>query len=75
MAGIADAVAFGPDGVPQVVVDWKSDVDAAPETIEHYHAQVRAYLDITEAERGLIIMATPGTVIEVTWTAPVAPAS
>ena len=25
--GIADAIAFGPDGAPQVVIDWKSDVD------------------------------------------------
>jgi hypothetical protein len=30
----------------------KSDVDPAPETIEHYRAQVRTYLDVIEAERG-----------------------
>ena len=55
-----------PRGAPQVIVDWKSDVEPAPETLEHYRAQVRAYLDMTEAERGLIVLATPGTVIEVT---------
>ena len=63
--GIADAIAFGPDGAPQVVIDWKSDVDLAPETLEHYRAQVRAYLDATGAERGLIVAVTSGTVISV----------
>jgi exodeoxyribonuclease-5 len=67
-AGIADAIAFDAAGVPQVVVDWKSDVAPAPETIEHYRAQVRAYLDVMDAERGLIVLATSGVVI------PVAPA-
>ena len=51
-AGIVDAIAFGSDGAPQVVIDWKSDVDPSPETLEHYRAQVRAYLDMTGADRG-----------------------
>ena len=63
--GIADAIAFGPDGAPQVVIDWKSDVDLAPETLEHYRAQIRAYLDATGAERGLVVAMTSGTVISV----------
>ena len=63
--GVADAIAFGPDGAPQVVIDWKSDLDLAPETLEHYRAQVRAYLDATGAERGLIVALTSGTVISV----------
>ena len=74
-AGIADAVAFGADGAPQVVVDWKSDVAPARETLEHYHAQVRAYLDTTQAERGLIVLATSGVVIPVTRTNPAVPVS
>ena len=74
-AGIADAIAFGADGAPQVVVDWKSDVAPAPETIEHYRAQVRAYLDITETERGLIVLATTGVIIPVVRTNPTVPAS
>ena len=61
-AGIVDAIAFGPDGTPDVVIDWKSDVDPSPETLEHYRAQVRAYLDMTGAERGLIVAVTSGTV-------------
>ena len=64
-AGIADAVAFGPDGTVETVVDWKSDVDPTPETLEHYRSQVRSYLDMTGAERGLIVCMTSGTVIPV----------
>ncbi len=64
-AGIADAIAFGDDGAPQVIVDWKSDVDPEPETLEHYCAQVRAYQDMTGTERGLIVLATSGIVIPI----------
>ena len=64
-AGIADAVALSPDGKPLVVIDWKSDVAPTPEMLEHYRSQVRAYLDITDAERGLIVLATSGRVIPV----------
>ena len=63
--GVADAVAFGVDGAPEVVIDWKSDVAPAPETLQHYRSQVRAYLDATEAERGLVVMMTDGAVIPV----------
>ena len=65
-AGIVDAIAFGPDGTPEVVIDWKSDVDPSAETIQHYCAQVRAYLDTTGAARGLIVAVTAGTVVPVT---------
>ena len=65
-AGIADAISFGPDGKPQVVIDWKSDVQPSPETIEHYRAQVRNYLDMTGTDRGLIVLVTSGTVLSVT---------
>ena len=50
---------------PQVVIDWKSDVDPSPESLEHYHAQVRAYLDMTGTKRGLIVAVTSGTVYSV----------
>ena len=43
----------------------KSDVDLACETLERYRAQVRAYLDATGAEQGLIVVLTSGTVISV----------
>ena len=64
-AGIVDAIAFDSDGAPQVVIDWKSDVDPTPETLNHYCSQVRAYLDMTASERGLVVVVTPGVVIPV----------
>jgi exodeoxyribonuclease-5 len=63
--GIADATSFDGEGRPSVVIDWKSDVQPTAATIEHYRAQVRAYLDMTGTERGLIVMVTSGQAIEV----------
>lgn len=64
-AGIADALTVGPEGRPAVVIDWKSDVNADPKTLDHYRAQVRAYLEMTGAEQGLIVLTTSATVIAV----------
>ena len=69
-AGIADALTLTAEGCPAVVVDWKSDVAPAPGTLDHYRAQVRAYLDMTSAERGLIVLMTSGAVIPVLPTKP-----
>ena len=63
--GIADAIAFDAQGAPQAVIDWKSDVDPSPETLRHYCDQVRAYLAVSGAERGLVVALTSGTVIPV----------
>lgn len=60
-AGIADALTVS-DGRPAVIVDWKSDVNPDHQSIEHYRSQVRTYLDVTGAERGLIVLMTSGTV-------------
>ncbi|WP_320203688.1 UvrD-helicase domain-containing protein [Agrobacterium rosae] len=64
-AGIADALTVNSEGRPLVVVDWKSDVNPAQQTLDHYRAQVRAYLDMTGAEQGLIVLMTSATVITV----------
>jgi exodeoxyribonuclease-5 len=64
-AGIADALTLTAEGGAAVVVDWKSDVAPAPGTLDNYRAQVRAYLDMTGAERGLIVLMTSGTIIPV----------
>jgi ATP-dependent exoDNAse (exonuclease V) beta subunit len=64
-AGITDALTLTAEGRPAVVIDWKSDVTPAPGTLDHYRAQVRAYLDMTGAERGLIVLMTSGAVIPV----------
>jgi ATP-dependent exoDNAse (exonuclease V) beta subunit len=66
MFGVADAISLGPNGRPQVVIDWKSDVQPLPETVDHYRAQVRTYLDMTGAARGLIVLVATGEVIAVT---------
>ncbi len=64
-AGTADALALTAEGRPAVVVDWKSDVAPSPGTLDHYRAQVRAYLDMTGAKRGLVVLMTSGAVIPV----------
>ncbi|MDE0388288.1 MAG: UvrD-helicase domain-containing protein [Rhodospirillales bacterium] len=58
--GIVDAMAFGADGKPQVVIDWKSDVDLTRETLDHYRTQVHAYLETTGAKHGLVVCMTAG---------------
>ncbi|MDB5776780.1 MAG: putative ATP-dependent exodeoxyribonuclease, partial [Herbaspirillum sp.] len=63
--GITDAASFDANGKVQVIIDWKSDVNPTPETIAHYHSQVRNYLEMTGTERGLIVLVTSGTVIPV----------
>jgi exodeoxyribonuclease-5 len=63
--GIADATSFDNAGQPAVVIDWKSDVQPTAETLNHYRAQVRAYLDMTGTDRGLIVLVTTGHIIAV----------
>jgi exodeoxyribonuclease-5 len=43
--------------------------------IDHYRGQVRAYLDMTGTERGLIVLATTGVVVPVTRTSTVVAAT
>ncbi len=64
-AGIVDALTLTVEGLPAVVVDWKSDVTPTPGMLDHYRAQVRAYLDITGATPGLIVLMASGTVVSV----------
>ena len=65
VSGIADAVALAPDGNIEVVVDWKSDVAPAAQTVDDYRSQVRAYIRATGAARGLIVLMTSATVLKV----------
>jgi len=64
-SGIADALTLTSEGKPGMVVDWKSDVAPDAVSLEHYRSQVRAYLDMTGAERGMIVLMTKGEIIEV----------
>lgn len=63
--GIADALTLRDDGRPAVVVDWKSDLNPDQQTLDHYRAQVRAYLDTTGAQLGLIVLMSRGIVVNV----------
>ena len=64
-SGIADAIASNATGASEIVIDWKSDVTPSAETTSHYRSQVRAYLDATGAEKGLIVFMSSAQVIEV----------
>ena len=64
-AGIVDALTISPTGAPEVVIDWKSDVNPSARILDGYRAQLRAYLDITGAREGLIVLMTSGFVVEV----------
>jgi exodeoxyribonuclease-5 len=64
-AGIADAISIGLNGEPAVIIDWKSDVKPSRLIVDHYRAQVRAYLELSGAPLGLIVMMTTGEVIQV----------
>ncbi|RCK34597.1 ATP-dependent endonuclease [Thalassospira xiamenensis] len=65
VTGIADALTLTADGHPAVIVDWKSDVNPTSVMLNHYREQVRVYLEITEANLGLIVFMTTGAVIQV----------
>ncbi|MES2018711.1 MAG: UvrD-helicase domain-containing protein [Pseudomonadota bacterium] len=64
-AGIADAISFTHGGQPEVIIDWKSDVNPTAATIAHYRVQVGNYLALTGAKRGMIVLATSGRIIEI----------
>lgn len=64
--GIADAVALADDGTVDVVIDWKSDRHPNEEALEHYKHQLRAYLRLTGASQGLLVLAQNGRVERVT---------
>jgi ATP-dependent exoDNAse (exonuclease V) beta subunit len=68
-AGIVDALTLTAQGRPAVVVDWKSDVMPAAATLDQYHSQIQTYVDMTGAERGLIVLMTAGRVLSVRATA------
>ncbi|ACK86169.1 UvrD-helicase domain-containing protein [Methylorubrum extorquens] len=65
-AGVADAIILDGLGRPDVVVDWKSDVDPSEAVIADYRCQVLRYLLATEARLGLLVFATSGRVVKVT---------
>lgn len=63
--GIVDALSLSEDGNPNLVVDWKSDVNPSPAASEHYRLQVRRYLEVTGTPRGMVVFVTNGVVLHV----------
>ncbi len=59
-AGVADAVALDEAGLPTDVIDWKSDVNPSHAVLERYREQLRAYLRLTGAPTGWLVLATRG---------------
>jgi len=54
LAGRADAV-FVREGIPSMVIDWKSDVDPVDRDIELHAAQLRAYMRVTNVGTGALV--------------------
>ena len=64
--GIADAIALRPAGTPELVVERKSNIAPTREILEHYREHMRTCLHMTQADTGLIVLLTSGTVIPAT---------
>lgn len=62
--GVADAV-VPREGRVEIVVDWKGDLRPSTLAVENYTKQVRRYMDVSGAARGLIVFMTTGRVVEV----------
>ena len=59
---MADALALTSDGSVEAVIDWLSDVRASDEARAQYAAQVRTYMRLVGAGRGLVVYPTTGAV-------------
>ncbi len=63
--GIVDAIVLDSSGRPELVIDWKSDVEPSKQRIREYRQQVSDYLVLTGAEKGFIVFLTSGSIVEV----------
>ncbi|MBL8199772.1 MAG: UvrD-helicase domain-containing protein [Chromatiales bacterium] len=61
-AGIADALVLDEAGKVTTVIDWKSDVAPTGEQRAKYRQQLKDYLALTGAGRGLLVYMTSGQV-------------
>jgi hypothetical protein len=65
LAGRVDAIAYGGD-YAEVVIDWKSDIDPNERDMRLHAGQLKEYLGVTGAARGVLVYMTPGLVRWVT---------
>ena len=61
MAGRADAVGYLA-GRPEIVFDWKSDVDPDTASRVDYANQLAQYVHVLGAERGAVVYMTSGRI-------------
>jgi exodeoxyribonuclease-5 len=65
VGGVADALAYLPLGIIEVVIDWKTDVSPNAQQIELYREQMRDYLVATGAPEGLLVFVTSAQLVRV----------
>ena len=65
IGGVADALAYLPLGIIELVIDWKTDVSPGAQQIELYRQQMRDYLLATGAPEGLLVFVTSGQLVRV----------
>jgi len=65
VGGVADALAYLPLGIIDLVIDWKTDVNPTVQQIDLYRAQIRDYLAATGASEGLLVFVTTGQLVRV----------
>ena len=65
IGGVADAIAYQPIGLIDLVVDWKSDINPGAQQIELYREQLHDYLAATGAPEGLLVFVTTGQIVRV----------
>jgi exodeoxyribonuclease-5 len=65
VGGVADAIAYQPIGLIDLVVDWKTDINPGAQHIELYREQLRDYLAATGAPEGLLVFVTTGQIVRV----------
>jgi len=65
VGGIADALAYQPEGTVDLVIDWKTDVNPTTQQIDLYREQIRDYLSAIGAPEGLLVFVTSGQLVRV----------
>lgn len=65
VGGVADALAYLPLGMIELVIDWKTDVSPSAQQIELYREQMRDYLAAAGAPEGLLVFVTTGQLLRV----------
>ena len=65
VGGVADALAYLPLGMIELVIDWKTDVSPSAHQIELYREQMGDYLAATGAPEGLLVFVTTGQLLRV----------